>query len=184
MTRMADAAKDIDVIRGLEAPLNRIERHFDTIIAERDRFFSEAIAAERRFTAERYERSQQRFDAQEKAVSAALEVTNEATKAALAAAERAVAKAETATEKRFEGVNEFRKQLSDQTATFIARVEAMGQITNLREKIDALTTRLERTEGQSAGLSSGWGYLVGAIGLLATLLGIGGVLVAFSRGTP
>jgi len=51
---------------------------------------------------------QQRFDAQEKAVIAAL-----------AAADRANTKAELAADKRFDAVNEFRQTLTDQTATFI-----------------------------------------------------------------
>jgi len=42
---------------------------------------------------------------------------------ALNSAEKAVTKAETATEKRFESVNEFRLTLSDQTKTFVTRGE-------------------------------------------------------------
>ncbi len=57
-------------------------------------------------------RYEQRFDAQEKAV-----------KDALASADRAVNKAETASEKRLDSVNEFRKTLSDQTGTFLTRAE-------------------------------------------------------------
>ncbi len=57
----------------------------------------------------------QRFDAQEKAVAAAL-----------AAAKEAVTKAEVAAEKRFDSVNEFRNTLKDQTGTFVTRNEALG----------------------------------------------------------
>jgi len=46
-----------------------------------------------------------------------------AIQAALAAVKEASLKAEAATEKRFEGVNEFRYQLKDQAATFITRAE-------------------------------------------------------------
>lgn len=55
-------------------------------------------------------RNEQRFQAQEKAVIAAM-----------LSADRAVAKAEAASEKRFESVNEFRGTLSDQVRLFIPR---------------------------------------------------------------
>lgn len=58
---------------------------------------------------------EQRFKAQEQAVAFAN-----------AASEKATIKAETATEKRFEGVNEFRSQLKDQAGTFITRGELLG----------------------------------------------------------
>lgn len=57
----------------------------------------------------------QRFDAQEKAVAAAL-----------AAAKEAVVKQDAASEKRFDSVNEFRNTLKDQTGTFVTRAELMG----------------------------------------------------------
>jgi hypothetical protein len=55
--------------------------------------------------------------------------------AALSAAERAVNKAESATEKRFEGVNEFRKTLSDQAMTFLTKGEYFAQHKALEEKV-------------------------------------------------
>lgn len=64
--------------------------------------------------------------------------------AALAAAKEAVVKAETATEKRFEGVNEFRSSLSDLTATMMSRAEANA-------RIDALAARIEQVQTTAAG---------------------------------
>jgi len=55
-------------------------------------------------------RYEQRFDAQEKAVQAALNA----------------AKAEQASEKRLDSVNEFRAQLRDQAGTFVTRSELWG----------------------------------------------------------
>lgn len=114
-----------------------------------------------RLLAEQDRRYEARFEAQEKAVSAAL-----------AAAEKAVAKAELAAEKRFEAVNEFRGQLSDQAASFMPRAEASLESTNTRERIDALATRLEtialrfeRGEGTRGGLKEGWGILVAGSGI-------------------
>jgi len=49
-------------------------------------------------------------------------------KLALDAAQTAVTKAETATEKRFDAVNEFRGQLSDQAASFMPRELAEGRL--------------------------------------------------------
>jgi hypothetical protein len=68
-------------------------------------------------------------------------------KLALAAAETAVNKAETAAEKRFDSVNEFRKTLSDQTASFVTKDRFQG----LDEKVNDLASRLDRGEGASGG---------------------------------
>jgi phosphopantetheinyl transferase (holo-ACP synthase) len=87
-----------------------IKEHFEAILVEKDK---------------RYE---QRFNDQEKAVSAAL-----------TAAKEAVVKAETAAEKRFDSVNEFRKTLSDQTSTFIPRPEYTQRLNSMDEKINSIT---------------------------------------------
>jgi hypothetical protein len=92
-------------------------------------------------------RYQQRFDAQTSAINAALQATKEA-----------VIKAETATERRFESVNEFRQTLSDQAGTFISRTE-----------FNSLKERMDRGEGRSGGLKDGWGWVVGAVGLVGGL---------------
>lgn len=94
--------------------------------------------------AEKDKRDSQRFDAQTSAINAALQ-----------AAKEAVTKAETATERRFESVNEFRAQLSDQTKTFASS-----------ERVDIITDRLNRMEGHSGGLNDGWKWLL-AIAALA-----------------
>lgn len=115
-------------------------------------------------------RYEQRFVAQERAVEAAL-----------TSAKEAVLKAETASEKRFEGVNEFRATLADQAATLISRTEVEQVIKALDEKVDAVTGRMDRLDGRSGGLNSSWGYLIGGImaaGALLTILGgiIGAVI--------
>ena len=79
-----------------------------------------------------------RFNAQEKAVEAALAAQEKAVAAALAAADRAVAKAERAAEARFESVNEFRGTLTDQAATFLPRREYENAHTAVVEKVEAL----------------------------------------------
>jgi hypothetical protein len=95
-----------------------------------------------------------------------------ATQAALAASEKAVDKAESATEKRFEGVNEFRGALADRTAEFVTRSESEAVMVALRERVDELTNRLNRSEGKGAGLNAGWVYLLAAIAAVGTIVSL------------
>lgn len=120
-------------------------------------------------------RLQQRFDASEAALKAALLAADTATQTAMTAAEKAVAKAETATEKRFESVNEFRQTLSDQTQTFISRVEFEALRDTYVARISDLSSRLDKTEGAKTGLSNGWAILVAAATLAL------GLYLAFHR---
>jgi len=112
--------------------------------------------------AETDKRNEQRFQAQEKAVMAAL-----------VAAEKAVAKAEIAAEKRFDAVNEFRGQLTDQAATFMPRLESEHRHSQAAEKIADLeqrltenlasvNSRLDLTSGKNTGYSTVWAILVSA----------------------
>lgn len=139
---------------------------------------------------ERDLRAQQRFDAQtialnaamlaaEKAINAAMVASEKAIQAALSSAKEAVTKAELASDIRFQSVNEFRAQLSDQTATFIPRTEAAARFDGLAEKVGTLSSRIDKSEGSGQGLSKGWGILLGAVGLLGTLAGI--VMLLLSR---
>ena len=79
-----------------------------------------------------------RFDAQEKAVAAALAAQERAVAAALAAAKEAVSKAESATERRFENSNEWRNTVETLQRTYMPRTESMHMHTATGEKIDAL----------------------------------------------
>lgn len=90
---------------------------------------------------------------------------------------------EAATKYAQEKSNEFRGSLEDigkkqmprteAEAIFKALGEKMESLARANaEKIDALQARVDRNEGRSGGLSSGWGYLVGAVGLVAALIAI------------
>ncbi|MEK8108874.1 hypothetical protein NKG94_36460 [Micromonospora sp. M12] len=70
---------------------------------------------------------------------------------ALSAADKAVAKSDVATEKRFESVNEFRQTLSDQTKTFIARVEFEVVRDSHAGQIAALASRMDKLDGKGPG---------------------------------
>ena len=104
----------------------------------------------------------ERYATQTKALDAAFKAAEQAVAVALANAEKATVKAEDASEKRFEGVNEFRKALSDQTSTFIPRAEYDTAHASLADRVTAnadrlaalelrLTSRLDRGEGSEAG---------------------------------
>jgi len=104
---------------------------------------------------------EQRFIDQDKAVQAAL-----------LAAKEAVLKAEVASEKRFESVNEFRGQLSDQTNTFMPRTEAEQRTSALAEKISDLTDRVNKAEGATKGSEVTIGKIYAAIGAVGAILAI------------
>jgi hypothetical protein len=87
-------------------------------------------------------RNGQRFAAQEEAVAAALQ-----------AAKEAVNKAEAAAEKRFDSVNEFRAQLTDQANTFIPRLEAEQRLGQQADRLAELQSRMDTKEGHSGGAS-------------------------------
>jgi hypothetical protein len=115
-----------------------------------------------------------RYETQTKAVEAAFGAADRAVQAALQAAEKAVNKAETAADKRFEAVNEFRGQLADQAATFLSRTEADVRITALTDRLNAIESRLDVTQGRSTGYSSlfGWGTaaLAAVVGLVSAVV--------------
>lgn len=106
-------------------------------------------------------RYQHQFVAQEKAVATALK-----------SAEQAVLKAESATERRFESVNEFRATLSDQTAGLIPRKEAEARMIGLAARVELLDGRVNRAEGAARGLQLGWAMLTGLVVVIGSIVGI------------
>jgi len=107
-----------------------------------------------------------RFAAQESAVQAAL-----------ASAEKAVVKAESAAERRFDSVNEFRATLADQARLLMPRAEAESAMKSLTEKLDALQMRVNARDDRGRGMGDIWGYIVGAVGILA-------LVISYLRGHP
>jgi hypothetical protein len=147
--------------------------------------------------AEADKRYEQRFMAQERAVSIAvaqadkefhehLQNVRVETHAALEAAEKAIAKAESSTEKRFDAVG----QLADQAGQLLPRAEAtvafeatrlagearersLREINdNVSKRVDALTGRMDRSEGTRSGMQDGWSYLLGALGAAGAVVAI------------
>jgi uncharacterized Rmd1/YagE family protein len=99
-----------------------------------------------------------RMDASDKAVSAAL-----------ASADRAVSKAESATEKRFESVNEFRAALADSGRLLMPRSEAEQSFRVLSDKTDALTRRLDAKDSQGKGKNDLWIIVASIISAISTI---------------
>jgi len=97
---------------------------------------------------------------------------------AVAQAKEAVLKAEAATEKRLEGLNEFRASLTDNQRTLIPRAEAEIRFAALADRIDVLTRESEERRGQRSGLSAGWSVALAVFGLISLAASI---LLAFKR---
>jgi predicted nucleic acid-binding Zn-ribbon protein len=89
---------------------------------------------------ERDVRYQQRYDASQKALDAALLAADRAVRAALQAANEAVAKTESASDKRFELLNELRSGVATE-----------DQLEALKAVVTALTDRINRAEGRIGG---------------------------------
>jgi len=185
--------RQIDIVReGGELRFNMERDHTDESVS----FLKEFIE---RIVTEQDKRYEQRFIAQEGAREVALtrvdkefhehlQSVREETRAALNAADKAILKQEEATEKRFDSVNEFRGQLSDQAQTFMPRKESEVKMDALTEKIDVaadrlnalqllLTSRLDVSQGQAVGgreaiqeKRSSNGALYAAVGFGVSLL--------------
>ncbi len=124
-----------------------LEKRMSVLMDERRSFFVMLMA-------EHSKRYDLRFESAEKAVSQAL-----------TAAKEAVAKAETASEKRFDSVNEFRNTLKDQQSTLMPRIEADNRFKAVEEKIDAL-------KGSSAaGANWLWGLIISFVVGVAIVVG-------------
>jgi hypothetical protein len=139
---------------------------------ERARRLDEQFRALERAAEERDTRYEQRFQAAQIALTAAMAAQEKAVQAALEAADRAVSKAEAATERRFESVNEFRGSLNDMASTLMSRAEASVAFGALTEKLATATSRLDKIEGTSHGVGISWGVLVGALGAIATVVAL------------
>jgi hypothetical protein len=82
---------------------------------------------------------QVQVNALDRLLTAQLKAQDDKVQLALQAAEKAITKAEIATEKRFEGVNEFRQTLSDQARDFANKSETEIVLGGFRDKLDTLS---------------------------------------------
>ncbi len=120
------------------------------------------------------ERTASQFNAlkeADKAAAAREEASKEALAAALSAQQLAVDKAATATEKRFDSVNEFRAQLADQSGKFATKDAVDVRFTALDEKIQIVLQQLAKAAAAGEGMSQLWGYILGVVGLIVGVIG-------------
>jgi hypothetical protein len=109
------------------------------------------------------------MEERDRRITERFQAMDEKTGLALTSSKEAVAKAETATEKRFDAVNEFRGQLKDQASTLLPRAEAEA-------KFKAYDDKFEDNKKEKSGTSQ-W-----AIGLAVVMvLQIIEILVLFFR---
>jgi len=110
---------------------------------------------------ERDRRYEQRFMAQQEAVTAALD-----------SAKEAVVKAETATEKRFEGVNEFRAQLADQARELMPRKETEGLFQGMADRVLILEKKSDLAAGSSLGANTAIALIIALVVAVASVIGV------------
>jgi hypothetical protein len=119
------------------------------------------LAHVNRVLAEMDRRFEQRFQAQQYATEMALD-----------AAKEAVLKAEAAADKRFDAHNEFRSTLSDQAATLMPRSETEQRLEALSQRLNDLVGIVATMQGHDTGVSATWGIFIGAVGVVAAVVGI------------
>ena len=88
------------------------------------------------------------------------------------AVKEAVDKADKATEKRFEGVNEFRNTLGDQQRTFIPRREFEISIESLSRKIVDIEKHMDKIGNMKAGGNVVLAYIISAISFVVAIVSL------------
>jgi hypothetical protein len=105
------------------------------------------------------------------------EAIEEKTTLALNASDKAVTKAELATEKRFEGVNEFRGSLTDLTSTMMPRSEASARFEALDNKNEDLKKEVASLREYRSG---GEGKEKAGQHTISTIVSVVAVLIALA----
>jgi hypothetical protein len=112
----------------------------------------------------------QRFTDMDRAITAALAAQKELTGTVSVASEKAIVKAENAQNAHNVLANGLQGRLDEQAKHMIARPEFDQRVRGLEEKINDLRESRSGQTGRGVGLSQGWGYLVGALGIGLALL--------------
>jgi tetrahydromethanopterin S-methyltransferase subunit G len=149
----------------LQAAAASTDRRLDEIELRHKQLYSESDL-----------RYQQRFDQQGTALEAAAVAATQAVAAAIDSAEKAVSKSDVSNEKRFDAVNELRTQIRDQATTFIPRHETEQRLSLISARIDELRSSDAQRSGRTAGSSALYGWIVGGIAALATMVAIASAL--------
>jgi len=104
---------------------------------------------------------------------------------ALAASDKAITKAEQTTEKRFEGVNEFRAALSDQAQLMLTRTEYQASQQTMNARIamtaEALTKLEARLVGKHEGVGGIGSIVIGVAVALSSLVSVAALIITLTR---
>jgi len=119
---------------------------------------------------ERHRGYEQRFEAQEKAVQAALAAAGKATDAALAAADRLASKAEEFADEKLASHNQIKPWVQSGLDSLKDRTSGIESALNSR--IDAVERRIARFEDREKGVGLSAKVVMWAAVFLATILGI------------
>ncbi|MEK6884907.1 MAG: hypothetical protein AABY22_35075 [Nanoarchaeota archaeon] len=90
----------------------------------------------------------------------------------MSSSEKAILKAETATERRFDSVNEFRQTLSDQQNNFARKEEIDVRFKSLEDKMNTALASQQNQKGWFSGVGSLWVFIVGLFGIIAVILAL------------
>jgi hypothetical protein len=132
---------------------DRLPLHMETKVRNLERLHEEKFASVQTQFRERDTRAEQTQKDSKVAVDAALQAAKEAVGEQNKSSSLAISKSEAATTKQI-----------DQLVVLITSSNKA-----LDEKINDVKERVTRTEGKGAGLSAGWGYIVGAAGVAAAI---------------
>lgn len=86
--------------------------------------------------------------------------------------QEAVNKAEMSTEKRFEGVNEFRLQLADQQRTFVSKAEYEASHASLINQVNEIKAKLDQYENLKVGGNNTIAYLMAGISFIIAIIAL------------
>lgn len=142
---------------------SQVKTHFEAILAERDRLFIERAA----HLADRMHDQQRAFSdhiaLQIAQVGQQIDAVSVASTLALDSARIATSKSEAAIEKRFDAVNEFREQLSDERGSLMRQDVADRTFTGIDQ-------RMQRLEAFQAKLLGAFGLAVLFVPILTGLI--------------
>jgi predicted nucleic acid-binding Zn-ribbon protein len=153
-------------------PENRLCDLAKVKFVELEKRYEDRFAAQKEALFRLEQRYEERFLAQKEAISKAEQSAEER----FVAQKEAISKAEQGAEERFRSVNEFRAVLTEQQRTLITRSELEAKLESIYEKIDSLKSSTLMAEGTGKGTHAVWGYIMGAIGLILTILTISHML--------
>lgn len=91
--------------------------------------------------------------------------------AALNSADTAIKKAEAASDKRFEGVNEFRATLADQQRMLMPRAETEEAIKRICERLMKLEDGASERRAKYQGMGAMWGIIIAVLGAVSLVSG-------------